>query len=231
MAGTDLDMLASLGATMQDTQAQFDAMSGAADIAYLEDISIGSELDATDTELVLSTIEKKALALLGSGCNNETVASALGVTPSTITGMLAQKFFRDKVTELRFKSLQKHTARDNAYDNIEDILLTKLKNSLPLMVAPKTIMEAIKVVNGAKRRGASNPQNIATQAQVTQLILPAAIIQNFTVNSNNQVIQAGNQTLVTMESRNLDKLVEAKRTEQLAIQLGGNQNDISEAGD
>lgn len=216
---TDLDLLAALGG---DTSLDLESAESQIDISCHDDI---------DNELQLSPLEKRALSLLGSGCNNEIVASALGVTPSTISTLLAQQYFRDKVTELRFKSLHKHTERDDKYDHIEDRLLTKLENSIQLMITPKTILEAVKVVNAAKRRGASNPQNIATQAQVTQLYLPNAIIQNFTVNANNQVIQAGNQTLITMESKNLDVMLEAKRTEELRKslpieQFGGNTHGI-----
>lgn len=204
------DALASLGASSSELD-EFAGLDAADMEAESKELISLESTDELDDDLVLSPIEKKALSLLGSGCNSEQVASALGVTPSTISGFLSQKHFRDKVTNLRFINLRKHSDRDDKYDTIEDKLLKRLENNLHLIHKPETLLNAIKTVNSAKRRGGTVVNNIAAAAKVTQLILPTTIVQHFTVNSNNQVIQAGNQTLITMEAKNLDKLVEAKQ--------------------
>lgn len=168
---------------------------------------------------VTSSVEEKALTLLGSGVPAESVASALGVVPARIAQLLSNKLFADKVAELRYKSLQQHNRRDGKYDSMEDILLAKLEKSLPLMVKPDTILKAINTVNGATRRGQSAPDQVVNQQNLVQIIMPAVISRKFTIDINNSVTKAGDQELHTMPSGNLLTQVEdAEKDRQERIQ-------------
>lgn len=161
-----------------------------------------------------SSIEDRALQLLGSGVSAESVASALGVTPSRISQLLAEELFFSKVAELRYKSLQEHNERDGKYDSLEDQLIHKLERSLPLLVRPESILKALTAVNSAKRRGQSTPEQVTNQQNVVNLILPAIIAEKFSVNINNQVTKAGDQELLTMPSGNLLKQVEEAQADK-----------------
>lgn len=169
---------------------------------------------------VTSSTEEKAMHLLGTGIAPEQVASALGVTPSRIAQLLAEESFAVKVAALRYESLQSHNKRDGAYDTLEDKLLTKLERSLPLLIKPESILKAIAIVNGAKRRGQSAPQHVTNTQNVVQLIMPQIIAQKFTVNLDNQVIKAGEQELLTMPSGNLLKQVEEATTARIRGKVG-----------
>lgn len=156
--------------------------------------------------------EERALALLGQGLGAEVVASAVGVSPSRISQLISDPEFAAKVAELRFSNLVKHNARDEKYDKLEDKLLDKMENLLPFMMKPFEVLKAISVINSAKRRGISTPEQITGQQTVIPLTLPAAILQNFSakniqVNIHNQVIKAGDQELVTVQSSRMDSLV------------------------
>jgi hypothetical protein len=155
-----------------------------------------------------SSVEDRALNLLGSGISADSVASALGVTAGRISQLLAEKTFASKVAQLRYENLQSHNKRDDEYDGLEDTLLVKLKASMPLMVRPDTILKAISVINNAKRRGQSAPQQVTNQQNIVNLILPTVVANKFTTNINNQVTKAGEQELLTMPSGNLLKQVE-----------------------
>lgn len=154
--------------------------------------------------------EDRALALLGSGVMPEAVAAALGVNPSRISQLLSDERFAAQVAELRFNNLQKHNERDSTYDSLEDKLLMKLEKSLPLMLRPGEILKAIQVVNGAKRRGQSSPDQVHAQQTIVNVVLPTQVIQKFTTNLDNQVIKAGEQDLLTMPSGNLLNRIENK---------------------
>jgi len=158
-----------------------------------------------------SSTEERALDLLGSGINSENVALALGVTPSYISQLLSNEDFSDKVAKRRYEHLQKHNIRDNSYDELEDLLLAKLKNAMPLMFKPDTILKAISTINGAKRRGQSSPDQVTNQNNIVNLILPAHIITQFSTNIENQVIRAGDQDLQTMQSNTLLEQVERRK--------------------
>lgn len=163
-----------------------------------------------------TSVEERALKLLGAGVNPEQTAMALGVSPSRISQLMAQKHFADKVANLRYTALQSASLRDGKYDTMEDKLLEKLNASMPLMVRPDTILKALSVINGAKRRGQAAAPTVTNQQNIVQLILPSILTQRFTTDINNQVIKTGEQELLTMPSSNLNKLVESARSKREA---------------
>lgn len=176
-----------------------------------ESVSAGSSasVETSAQEVRRGSTEERALVLLGQKIPPESVAAALGVSPSRISQLLSQEEFAAKVATLRYENLQKHNQRDTTYDSLEDKLLDKLSKSLPLMFRPIEILKAIQVINGAKRRGQSAPESVVNQQTIVNLVLPTQITQKFTVNVNNQVISAGEQNLLTMQSGNLLKRIES----------------------
>lgn len=154
--------------------------------------------------------EEKAIKLLGSGCTPVQAATAIGVTESRISQLLSMEEFAQAVATLRYEALQKHNETDAAYDQIEDALIEKLADVLPLMMRPMEILKAIQVINGAKRRGQSAPEQIVHQNTVVNLVMPTQIIQKFQMNSNNQITNVGSQTLETIQSGTLLSQAKAK---------------------
>ncbi len=169
-----------------------------------------------------SSTEERALALLGSGIAVESVASALGVTPSRISQLMADTDFANEVATLRYNNLQKHNVRDNAYDQLEDRLLDKMNRLLPLMLKPTDVLRALQTVNNAKRRGQSAPDQVINSQTIVNLTLPTIIANTYAVQTNvdNQVIKAGEQELLTMPSGELlDRAERIERIEQ--VKQGG----------
>lgn len=180
------------------------------------------------TSSVATTTEDRALSLLGSGVSAEAVALALGVTPSRISQLLSNKEFAAQVATLRYENLQKHNGRDATYDSMEDTLLHKLDKALPLMFRPADILKAIQVINGAKRRGQSAPEQVTNQQNIVNLILPVQIKQKFTTNVHNQVVKTGEQSLLTMPSGNLLALTETKEAPNDNLQTEPNAISIQD---
>lgn len=150
-----------------------------------------------------SSTEERAITLLGNGLGPEQVATAVGVSASRISQLLADTTFATAVAELRFQNLQKHNEIDASYDEIEAALIEKLADVMPLMMRPMEILKAIQIVNGAKRRGQSAPEQITHQNTVVNLVIPTQIIQKFQMNSNNLITNVGSQTLETIQSSTL----------------------------
>ena len=153
-----------------------------------------------------STTRERALQLLGTGtCSAEQVAAACGVTASAISQLLSDEVFAGEVAALRYRNLSSNTERDSRYDDMEDKLLEKLHHSIPLMVRPMEVLKAIQVINGAKRRGAAGDIAAIQQTNIVNLTLPTAIVNKFTTNMQNQVVSAGAQELLTIQSGTLLK--------------------------
>ena len=71
------------------------------------------------------------------------------------------------------------------------------------MLRPAEILKAIQVVNAAKRRGQSAPEHINNQQTIVNITLPTSIATKFVTNVKNQVVEAGEQQLLTMPSSQL----------------------------
>lgn len=171
-----------------------------------------------------SSIEDRALALLGNGVMPEIVASALGVTPARISQLTSQDEFATKLIALRYENLSRHNARDLRYDTIEDTLITKLEESLPLLFRPEQILKAVQTINSAKRRGVSAPEQVTAAQTVVNITMPVKIINKFTKNVMNQVIEAGEQKLVTIQSSSLlNTLKTAQAKAEQGLLLEGNE--------
>lgn len=162
-----------------------------------------------------TSTEDRALSLLGQGIGPEVVASAVGVSVSRISQLLSDAQFASQVAELRYRNLSKHNERDSAYDSLEDSILERLKDCLAYMVRPMELLKAVQIINSAKRRGSSAPDTILAQKEVVNLVMPVQVIQQFTTNINNQVIQAGTQELITVQSGNMNSLLEARKLKQI----------------
>jgi hypothetical protein len=163
------------------------------------------------SDLRLSSVEQRALILLGQGIEPRTVASAVGVTDSHISQLLSNPEFAARVADLRYETLAKHSVRDNAYDELEDTLLEKLKNCIPYMSKPMEILAAVTRINQAKRRGSMVNPSSQSQNPVIQLNMPIQVINQYRLDVNNQVIQAGQQPLITVQSGSLKAMVEAAK--------------------
>jgi len=208
-------LFASLGGDTTDTTAPIAPTVSNSTLSKEEAFAETSGIhQSTGITGVTSSLEEKAISLLGSGIMAEQVASALGVTPARIAQLLSKEHFSKRVAALRYTNLQSHNVRDSAYDELEDSLLEKLGRAMPLLIKPRDIIDALTKVNAAKRRGHSAPNTINSQQTVVSLILPTVITEKFSIDLNNQVTRAGNQELLTMPSGNLLKQVEKAEEEK-----------------
>lgn len=185
--------------------------------ARTPELSAPTEVSGVNGKLgrgTTTSIEDRALVLLGAGIGGEAVANALGVTPARISQLLSEQVFSDAVSTLRYENLQKHNNRDASYDTIEDRLLAKLEQNLSFILKPRDLLQAIATINNAKRRGQSSPDQVVNQQNIVNLVLPTVITEKFTVNIDNQVTRAGEQELHTLPASTLLKSVEDASSER-----------------
>jgi hypothetical protein len=152
---------------------------------------------------------ERALKLLGNGVEQEVVATALGVSPSYISQLLAEPEFASAVAELRLLNLEQASDRDSKYDALEDKLLARLNDTTDYMTKPREVAAVLLGLNKAVRRGV-RPENAPQVKQnVVVLNFPTVIQNKFVVNESNQVIGVGTegidqlQDLTTITAKNL----------------------------
>lgn len=155
------------------------------------------------TPQVPTSIEARVIKLLGHGYPPELVSSSLGITASRISQIVAEPAVAAAISELRYKNLAKHNERDEELDSLEDTLISRLKNQLPMVCKPSETASILAKVNGAKRRGSAAPPAEAENQVVLNIVLPAAIIPHFIRNSSGQVVESNGQSLLTIEPSQL----------------------------
>lgn len=158
----------------------------------------------------ITITEDRAATLLGSGIKPEIVAASLGISHGRISQLLSDEQFATRVAELRYQNLAKHNERDDKADSLEDKILNRLEDELPIVHRPMELLKMYQVINNAKRRGASTPEAIVEKQSIVQLVVPIQIINKFQSNAQGQVITVGNQDLLTIQSGALDNLVREK---------------------
>lgn len=177
----------------------------------------------------LTSNQDKILSLLSRGLPPSAVANALGIDQSYISQLMSDDAFAAEVATKKYGLVEKHLARDGAIDKLEDKILEKLEHALPMMHRPMEILKAFATINMAKRKATvSTPADVLSPStQIIALQIPQIIQQHFTTNINNQVISAGSQDLITIQSNTLMetvKVAEAKRIESAtaAKEVGNN---------
>lgn len=150
--------------------------------------------------------QKRALQLLGSGLGPTEVGTTLGCDPSYISQLLMDESFKQEVLVLRMKALQANTERDLRIDDLEDVMLEKLKEQLQWVTKPRELLQAFAVFNAAKRRGARAAGGVdGMGSKIVAILLPVAARTAFVTNAASEVVQIGDQNMTTMPLQSLMK--------------------------
>lgn len=173
----------------------------------------------------MSLDKEQIKSLLGTGLSNEVVASAVGCDPSYITQLMSDSQFSQEVVVMRAAALTANSKRDRKIDAVEDTLIAKFEEVLPMVYKPTDVLRAMSVVNNMKRRGVPANEALTINNRIVNLNMPVQIIQNFTKNSNGEVIEVEGKTLVTMPSQTLLSTLASSRGE--ATEENGQQNKFA----
>jgi hypothetical protein len=153
-------------------------------------------------------------SLLSGGCTQRQAALAVGVDESYVSQLMTgDEEFANAVISSRIVALKDQSDRDQEYDRLEDRILRKISEQLPMIVNPDRLVRMLAVVNGAKRRGMQNQNGndggmgggTGTTAitNVINLSLPVAIVNRYRTNGRNEVVEVNEQGLVGMPANKL----------------------------
>lgn len=159
---------------------------------------------------VFTEQENKALQLLARDIKPGVVAQALGVTPAVISQYLSREEFSQELAHRKYTDLSIRAELDNKADNLQDKLLKQIADDVeyPEALNPMQRARLLSVIASIKRSNTGVETEVPATARVVELNLPKVLLQNVVVNINNQVIKAGNQSLLTIQSSRMSDLAE-----------------------
>jgi len=159
----------------------------------------------------------RILNMLCTGLSPEEAAQAVGVDSSFVRHLKQEPDF---IEQIKIK-LQENTERaiqiDENYAAIEKQATDRLKTLLPLIHSPRDLMQLAAFANAAKKKTSIGPaagSEGASSQPLVKVIMPTIILNNFTVNPNNEIVQAGGRTLTTLNSTSITSLIERAKDQQ-----------------
>lgn len=163
-----------------------------------------AEKVAIKTRSATQSLEEKLLSFLGRGnCSNEDAAAACGISVSRVSQIITEPEFAARLAEEKFKHASAYQERDLSWDSLEDKLLEKAHQMLPMITKPSEVIAMARMANTATRRATSGVNNTSAPKTVVNLFLPNAAMARFVTNGMNQVVQAGSQSLITVQAERL----------------------------
>jgi len=117
-----------------------------------------------------------------------------------------------EVDALRVKHLSAANERDKKIDSLEDRILARLSELVDTVYKPQQLTSMFAVLNRAVRRGQPAHESVIVAQQIVNLTIPAAATRNFIVNQAGEVVQIGDQTMVTMPTHELLRKLSSEAT-------------------
>lgn len=154
----------------------------------------------------------KIVNYLAGGLSVQEVASIIGCTPAYISQLAQKDDFKSALQAARIDAVEKSDEEEvleNKYLGTENILLDTLKATAS-MADFRDVAYALKVVSEAKdlKHKQKHP---ATQGQlntvnIVQLQIPAHIVPEFKVNSQNEVESVGGKPMAPLSTEGVRNL-------------------------
>jgi len=171
-----------------------------------------------------TSTEERALRLLGDSVPPSIVAQSLGVSESRISQLLSDENFAAQVAEIRYTKAVAHTTRDSNYDEIEDSLVERMKDLIPMMHRPMEVLKAIQVINAAKRRSQTTSNPLTEKSSLINLVIPIQIVHRFSTNMQGQVVAVEDKEIRTIQSGKMDSLVRERIQNENTKLVGTSQS-------
>lgn len=181
---------------------------------------------APDTEIAkelkkYTGVAGRILNMLVSGCSEIEAAHAVGVDGSYVRQLKQEPDFVIQIKQKLQENHERAVQIDENYAAIEKQATDRLKTLVSLVHTPRDLMQIAAFANAAKKKtsGTERPAGSeGSEAKLVKVIMPTVILNNFTVNPNNEIVQAGGRSLTTLNSTNItslaNKVIEQKTLAQ-----------------
>jgi hypothetical protein len=148
-------------------------------------------------------LQEKIVGMLKAGIPDGTVAQAIGASAGYVAGV--RETYREEIVAATAGRIERAIKIDDSYSRVEEKLVEKLEQALDSGMVYKTrdLLEGIKVVNGAQRRGGlergGEEGKVDTEGGrvVINIQLPESAKIKYVKDVKNRVIEVNGRPLVT----------------------------------
>lgn len=155
--------------------------------------------------------KERIIQLLAAGVKPVNVAAAVGVEASYVSQIAAEN--EEQIKEGLGRRAVNQVEHDVTLDAMEDRSLQKVGRLLDSVTDPMKALAVFKVLNSAKRRSeAANAA--AAPATIVTLELPEVAKVAIKVTSNNQVIEVAGRSMLTMQAKTVEDMLNRRKQEQ-----------------
>lgn len=161
-------------------------------------------------------MKDRIIELLGRGIQAPAVALAVGCDESFISQIMSAPENVERVQALKAANFEKFTDLDDTLDQAEGLALSRVAQLIPFASRLGEAVAAYRVLNSAKRKtGGAADAITMSPSTIVNINLPESARVAMTMDANRQVIEVDGRPLLTMPSKNLANLLEARRATQL----------------
>jgi hypothetical protein len=161
------------------------------------------------------SMREQIIELLGCGLSNMEVATAVGCDPSWISQLLALPEVFEQVQILRAARTRQFVEHDAKIDRAEAAVLDRVMHLANFVTKPGEAAKVFSILNSAKRRAVSAPQDASNPSTVVNINLPQTMAVAIQVSQDKQVIEVNGRSMTTMPAKNVAAALESKKTREL----------------
>ena len=166
--------------------------------------------------------KQKVIDLLSAAISPGTIAQTLGCDPSYISQLAADPEVLEKVVAIRVAKATKVAETDDKVQDIRSTLINQMGKIAGFTTKMSDICMALNTIDKmASRLPSANVRESTPGGQaVVNIVLPKELAINYTMNSNNQIVEVNSRAIETMSANRV--LEELQQRIPEAIQLAGN---------
>lgn len=160
----------------------------------------------------------RILNMLCSGLSPKETADAIGVDVSLIAHLKEEPDFIEQIKIRLIENTERAIQIDDNYAYIEKQATDRLKSLIGLIHSPKDLMQLAAFANQAKKK-TSSTANVdspnGNEQKSVKILMPMVVLNNFSMNPNNEIVEAGGRTLTTLNSASINSLVAKAEQQQI----------------
>lgn len=175
----------------------------------------------TATEVKIYTgVAARILNILCSGCTESEAAMAVGVSEGYIRALKTEPDFISQIKKKLTENVERAVEIDENYAEMERLATNRLKTYLPLVSSPRDLMAIAAFANSAKKKtsiAGMHSEKGSENAKTVQILMPTVILNNFSMNPNNEIVAVDGRELTTLNSASINSVVKSKEAELLEL--------------